>query len=136
MSTLAGVGVQLLTAGDRLETQLNATGTWTVVVEDNGLDDTGSYALSFLNVTAGPFTSAGDANGDGRVTGGDAALVSRVSGNTDTVAGTTQVAGHRIEHDVAAGMAQVAVVIDRDAADVNAGFAFLDWSEDFLGSGQ
>jgi hypothetical protein len=51
------------TTGDRLELQLGATGTWTVVVYDNGFDTPGSYELSLLNVTGGPVTSASDADG-------------------------------------------------------------------------
>ncbi|HET6349318.1 MAG TPA: hypothetical protein VFH88_09580, partial [Candidatus Krumholzibacteria bacterium] len=51
------------TAGNRLEFQVNVTGTWAVVIEDNGLDTPGSYALSFLNVTTGPLTKSGDPDG-------------------------------------------------------------------------
>ncbi len=48
---------------DRLEGQLTVTGTWTIVIEDSGLDHTGAYTLSFVNVTAGPFTDGSDMNG-------------------------------------------------------------------------
>ena len=51
------------TTGDRLEYQLTATGTWTILVEDNGNDNAGGYELSMLNVTAGPLTGGGDTDG-------------------------------------------------------------------------
>ena len=55
--------------GDTFDAQLNATGTWTILVEDANEDTAGSYALSFLNVTAGPHTTIGDLNGGGIVSG-------------------------------------------------------------------
>ncbi len=51
------------TSGDRADLQLNATGTWVVLVQDAGFDHTGSYNLSLLNVTAGPLTSGADTDG-------------------------------------------------------------------------
>ena len=51
------------TTGDRLELQLPATGTWTLMVYDNGLNDAGNYELSLLNVTGGPLTTGGDTDG-------------------------------------------------------------------------
>ena len=51
------------TSGDRFEVQLSASGTWTLVIQDNGSDATGDYALSLLNVTGGPITGPGDSNG-------------------------------------------------------------------------
>ncbi|MCA9730357.1 MAG: hypothetical protein KC729_21935, partial [Candidatus Eisenbacteria bacterium] len=49
--------------GDRIDTQLNATGTWTVVVEDLGDNHTGTYGVSFLNLTSGPLSSGADPDG-------------------------------------------------------------------------
>ena len=49
--------------GDLLDFQLTATGTWTIVIEDNGLDTPGSFTMSLLNVTAGPFTNGSDPDG-------------------------------------------------------------------------
>ena len=51
------------TPSDRVEFQLDATGTWTIVIEDFGLNDAGGYSLSYLNVTAGPLTTGGDPDG-------------------------------------------------------------------------
>ncbi len=51
------------TTGDRMEYQLNAPGTWTIIIEDNGLDAAGSYDMSFLNVTSGPHTTGSDLDG-------------------------------------------------------------------------
>ena len=50
------------TFGDRLDAQLNANGTWTIVMEDNADDTAGSYAISFLNL-AGPLTNITDLDG-------------------------------------------------------------------------
>jgi hypothetical protein len=58
-----GAPAQIYTSSDRMELQLNATGTWTLVVMDNLFDHTGSYQLSLLNVTSGPKTSVGDTDG-------------------------------------------------------------------------
>ena len=40
-------------SGDRLDWTLVATGTYTIQIEDYQLNDIGSYAMSFLNITAG-----------------------------------------------------------------------------------
>jgi hypothetical protein len=58
-----GVGNLTYTAGDKLDTQLNASGTWSVLIEDNGNDVAGSYQMSFLNVTSGPLKGGGDNDG-------------------------------------------------------------------------
>src|SRR4029079_17358537 len=58
------------TTGDRLEYQLNASGTWTIIVEDNGLDAAGSYDMSLLNVTSGPHTTGSDTDGGVLVSNG------------------------------------------------------------------
>jgi hypothetical protein len=50
-------------SGDRLDWQLAATGTYTVVISDYYLTNTGTYSVTFLNVTAGPFTSGPDPDG-------------------------------------------------------------------------
>src|SRR5688572_8943656 len=57
-------------SGDRLDWTLVATGTYTIQIEDYQLNDIGSYAMSFLNITAGPLTSGGDADG-GAITSAD-----------------------------------------------------------------
>ncbi len=51
------------TFGDRLEHQLTVSGTWTIVVEDNGYDTAGNYSMSFLNVTSGPYTGGAETDG-------------------------------------------------------------------------
>ena len=38
----------------------NATGTWIIVIYDNGNDTAGSYSLSFMNVTGGPLENGSD----------------------------------------------------------------------------
>src|SRR5262249_43573229 len=48
---------------DRLDWVLTASGTYTIEIQDVGLNDAGTYAMTFLNVTAGPLTSGGDADG-------------------------------------------------------------------------
>jgi hypothetical protein len=53
----------IATTANRTEAQLNASGTWTIVIEDNGDDNPGSYSLSMLNITAGPLTNGSDGNG-------------------------------------------------------------------------
>ena len=58
------------TTGDRMEYQLNASGTWTIIVEDNGLDAAGSYDMSLLNVTSGPHTTGSDTDGGVLVSNG------------------------------------------------------------------
>ena len=47
-------------AGDRLDFKLTSTGTWTIVVEDNGVNTPGSYSFCILNVTAGRMDTNGD----------------------------------------------------------------------------
>lgn len=58
-----GTQVTQTFAGDQLDFQLTATGTWTIVMEDNGNDTPGSFTLSLLNVTAGPYTNGSDPDG-------------------------------------------------------------------------
>ncbi len=59
-----GGGAALVSSGsNRLDLQLPASGTYTILIEDNGLNDTGTYDLSLLNVTSGPWTSGSDADG-------------------------------------------------------------------------
>jgi hypothetical protein len=62
-----GAPVATYTSGDRLEYQLNVTGTWTILMQDNGDDTAGSYEMSLLNVTSGPHTSGGDGDGNALV---------------------------------------------------------------------
>lgn len=50
-------------SGDRLDWQLQSSGTYTVVVEDYANTHPGTYSLSLLDVTAGPLTGAGDSDG-------------------------------------------------------------------------
>ena len=49
--------------GDLLDHVLQKTGTYTILVQDAGLDNTGSYNITFLNLTAGPLFSTEDPNG-------------------------------------------------------------------------
>ncbi len=55
--------------GDRLDFQLNATGTWTILIEDSGNDTAGGYNASLLNVTTGPYTGAPETDGGAIVSG-------------------------------------------------------------------
>src|SRR5262245_4131206 len=48
---------------DRVDWTLTATGTYTIEVQDAGLNDAGNYNITFLNVTAGPYTSGADLDG-------------------------------------------------------------------------
>ena len=59
-----------------------------------------------------------------------------VADERDVVARRLEVTAHDVEHDQHARMAEVAVVVDRDAADVHADLARLERLEDFLASGQ
>src|SRR5262249_52496375 len=49
--------------GGRIDYQLAASGTYVVVVQDQTQLNTGTYELSYLNVTAGPLTSGEDPDG-------------------------------------------------------------------------
>jgi hypothetical protein len=60
-------------SSDRLDTQLQQSGTYTIVLEDYSNTYPGSYSLSLLDVTAGPLTSAGDPDG-GAMQPGDTKL--------------------------------------------------------------
>jgi FlgD Ig-like domain len=51
------------TSTDRVEYQCTANGTYTITIEDLGLNDVGNYSLTFLNVTGGPLTSGPDPDG-------------------------------------------------------------------------
>jgi hypothetical protein len=55
--------------GDRLDFQLTATGTWTILIEDVSNDTAGSYNTSFLNVTTGPFTGGPETDGGAIISG-------------------------------------------------------------------
>jgi len=48
---------------NRFDLKLLTAGIYTIVVEDVGNDDAGTYTLSFVNATGGPFTDGSDANG-------------------------------------------------------------------------
>ena len=58
-----GGALYSVSGGDQLDVALNASGTWTLLVEDAGLDTPGTYTVSYVNLTAGPLTSAGDPDG-------------------------------------------------------------------------
>ena len=45
--------------GDELDWTLKETGKYTIVVQDNNLQESGSYNVTFLNLPGGPLTSAG-----------------------------------------------------------------------------
>ncbi|MCA9730325.1 MAG: T9SS type A sorting domain-containing protein, partial [Candidatus Eisenbacteria bacterium] len=49
--------------GDRIDAQLNATGTWTVVIEDLGDSHAGTYGVSLANLTVGPYLTQADTDG-------------------------------------------------------------------------
>ena len=49
--------------GDLLDHVLQKTGTYTIIVQDAGLNHTGSYKITLLNLTRGPTNSAGDPDG-------------------------------------------------------------------------
>src|SRR5262249_18326421 len=65
-------------SGDRLDAQLTANGTWTVVVEDYSDTAPGSYSLSVMDLS-GTLTSAGDPDG------GDIAPNQILTGTTNVV---------------------------------------------------
>ncbi len=52
------------------------------------------------------------------------------------VAAPDQIAAQNIPNDVAAGMAKMAEVVDRDAAAIDAYLTFLCWSEGFRAAGE
>jgi len=56
----AGAPALSNTFGDRLDVKLNATGTWTIVIQDADMDTPGNYSVSFLNVSSGPWTTPSD----------------------------------------------------------------------------
>jgi hypothetical protein len=56
-------GGTFVNLGGSIDYQLTATGTYTVVVQDQSMLNTGTYALSYLNVTSGPLTSVSDPDG-------------------------------------------------------------------------
>lgn len=58
-----GTAPVVQSAGDRFDYQLGVTGTWTIVIEDNGDDNAGNYSMSLLNLLSGPFTNGGDPDG-------------------------------------------------------------------------
>src|SRR5262249_42056882 len=58
-----GPAEDLTYTGDRYDHQLLATGTYTLVIEDYSDTYTGSYAVTLLNLTAGPLTSGSDPDG-------------------------------------------------------------------------
>jgi len=58
-----------ITNGDRIDYQLALSGTYVLVVQDQSLSGTGTYAVSYLNVTAGPMTSGPDPDGGPIVSG-------------------------------------------------------------------
>jgi hypothetical protein len=58
-----GAGYFAYTSADRLEFLANATGTWTVVIQDYANDTAGNYTMSVLNVTAGPYSGSGETDG-------------------------------------------------------------------------
>ena len=60
---LPGGGTGFQTSGDRVDYALPFTGSYTLEVEDSGLNGAGGYALGFLNVTAGPLASGADPDG-------------------------------------------------------------------------
>lgn len=64
-----GGPAEVVTSSDRLDHQLLQSGTYTLLVEDVGLDDTGSYILTLLNLTAGPLTATADPDGGNIVSG-------------------------------------------------------------------
>ena len=58
-----------LRGDDKLDWTLKEAGTYTVVVEDKGLNDPGVYNYSFLLLPPGPLTYAGDLDGGAMVSG-------------------------------------------------------------------
>src|SRR5690606_37084246 len=71
-----GGGAPIFTSGslDRMDIQLTQTGTYVAVIEDVGNDHSGSYAVTLLNVTSGPWSNGADPDGgvitSSQVTGG------------------------------------------------------------------
>jgi hypothetical protein len=90
-----GGTVLLTTSADRSEFQLTSTGTHTIEVSDQGLNDPGSYAITFLNLTSGPLAHGGDPDGDAIASG--EVLAGSIGTLTDLDAFTfTGAAGERV----------------------------------------
>src|SRR5262249_52145361 len=77
--------------GGRIDYQLAASGTYVVVVQDQTQLNTGTYELSYLNVTAGPLTSGEDPDGGPIASGSSATGTISGPGDLDafTFTGTT-----------------------------------------------
>ncbi|MFN0149371.1 MAG: FlgD immunoglobulin-like domain containing protein, partial [bacterium] len=73
-----GAVVVSSSAGDRVDFQLTSTGTHVIVIEDNANNDAGGYTMSFLNVTAGPYTGGAETDG-GAIVSGVAEMGSAIS---------------------------------------------------------
>jgi hypothetical protein len=65
-----GGGYESYNSVNRFDVKLLTTGIYTIVIEDSGNDDAGTYTLSFVNATGGPLTDGSDANG-GAITSND-----------------------------------------------------------------
>jgi len=91
------------TASGRLEYQLAASGTFTAVVQDQNLTRTGTYELSYMNVSAGPFTSVSDTDGGPIVSGSIKSGTISGPGDFDTYTFTGSNGDHVILGAVATG---------------------------------
>jgi hypothetical protein len=97
-----GGAVLFTTPGDRTDYQLPSNGTYTVEISDQGVNDAGTYALTWLNLTAGPYTDPGDL--DGGPIGSGQVLAASMSGAADLDAFTfSGTAGERIVFGVLEG---------------------------------
>src|SRR5262249_1941166 len=86
-----GGAVAYTSGGDRMDTQVPVTGLYTAVIEDYNNTNTGTYTVSYTNVSAGPYTGGGDSDGGpiasadakpGTTSGGDDGDVFTFTGNT------------------------------------------------------
>jgi len=83
-------------SSERIDVQLNATGTWTIIVMDTGANTPGSYTLSFMNVTAGPYTTGGDTDGGVAIASDEIKTGTLQSAQDIDVFTFTGTAGHRL----------------------------------------
>lgn len=90
-----GGAAVVATTSNRVDYQLTATGTYTIIMEDSGLNDMGTYDLSLLNLTAGPTTTPADTDGTTIIAG--SVLTGQMNADVDMDAFTfTALAGDRV----------------------------------------
>jgi len=84
--------------GDLLDHVLQKSGIYTILVQDSGLNNTGTYCITFLNLTAGPLFTAEDPDG-GSIGSGETLCGSIVPSDMDAFHFYGE-AGDRVRIDV------------------------------------